>query len=151
MRGVSLAAVLMVWLVTAMPARAGLYSTDEHLLDLVFGHPANYAGALQTLQQVVAVELTNDPKSPRGQVLKRVNELERDLRDGRLSSQHRVNLSTYYVRLNQPDKAVALLEAIPRVQRDWMALSNLATAYQLTGNLDRADSYLEQALAKLPR
>ena len=151
MRGVSLAAVLMVWLVTAMPARAGLYSTDEHLLDLVFGHPANYAGALRTLQQVVAVELTNDPKSPRGQVLQRIKELEEELRDGRLSSQGRFNLSTYYVRLNQPDKAVALLEAVPRMQRDWMALSNLATAYQLTGNLDRADSYLEQALANWPK
>jgi tetratricopeptide (TPR) repeat protein len=129
-----------------------LYNTEsEHLLDLVFGPPANYARALRTLQQVVAVELTNDRDSARGQVLQRVEQLEQQLRDGKLSGQGRVNLSAYYVRLNQPEKAIDLLEAVPARQRDFMTLSNLATAYQLTGNLDRADRYLTQALANWPR
>jgi tetratricopeptide (TPR) repeat protein len=152
MRGLFIAALLAEGLLAATPAHAGLYNTEgEYLLDLVLGPPADYARALRTLQQVVAVELTDDPKSPRSQVLQRVKQLEQELRDGRLSAQGRINLSAYYVRLNQPEKAIDLLEAVPRHQRDFMTLSNLATAYQLTGNLERAEQYLAEALENWPR
>src|SRR5262249_36160897 len=51
---------------------------------------------------------------------------------------------------NEPEKAVALLESVPYRQRDWMLLSNLATAYQLTFRLERAESYLMESLEKWP-
>lgn len=151
MRGLSVAAVLAVWLLPPMFARAGVYNTEERLLDLVFSHPNNYQEAVRTLQQVVAVELENVPKSARDQVLQRVNTLEKELNEGRLSLQGRINLSAYYIRLNQPEKAVALLKDVPAAQLDFMAWSNLATASQLTGNLERAESYLMNALDNWPR
>src|SRR5262249_11458578 len=101
--------------------------------------------------QVVAVEFTNDPKSPRGEVLQRVKDLEQLLHSGRISAQERINLSTYYVRLNEPQKAINLLNEVPERQRDWMLWSNLATAYQLTGNLDRAATCLSFALENWPQ
>jgi hypothetical protein len=150
MRGLLVSAVLAAWLLTAPPVYAGLYNTEEHLLNVLTGRPSDYTRALVTLQQIVAVELTNNPKSSRAGVLQRVKNLEQELHDGTLSLQDRVNLSAYYVRLNDPEKAIALLEALPADRRNWMALSNLATAYQLAGNLDRAEQYLVQALDAWP-
>jgi hypothetical protein len=151
MRGLSVAAVLAVWLLPASPARAGVYNTEERLLDLVFGHPNNYTRSVLKLQQVVAEALENDPKSARNEVLQRVKYYEQELAEGRLPLQGKVNLSAYYIRLNQPEKAVALLEALPRAQRDFMAWSNLATASQLAGNLERAEAYLTEALDHWPQ
>ena len=150
MRGLLVSAVLAAWLTTPAPAHAGLYNTEEQLVDILTSHPSNYTRALVTLQQIVAVELTDNPKSSRAQVLQRVEDLEQSLHEGTLSLQDRVNLSAYYVRLNDPEKAIALLEALPPDRRNWMALSNLATAYQLAGNLVRAEQYLVQALDAWP-
>jgi hypothetical protein len=143
--------VLAAWLLPSAPARAGLYNTEERLIDLVAGHPAEYSRFLVGLQQVVAVDFTNVKDSPRYQVLQRVKQLEEELNEGRLSARGRVNLSALYVRLNEPEKAVTLLEAVPRKERDFTALSNLATAYQLTGNLVRAETYLAEALDNWPK
>jgi tetratricopeptide (TPR) repeat protein len=128
-----------------------LYNTDERLLDVVAGPPGNYTRFLVGLQQIIAIDLTNDERSTRYIVLKRVKELEQGLKEGRLARQDRVNLSAYYIRLNEPEKAIALLEAMPRQQRDFMAYSNLATAYQLTGNLARAETFLTEALENWPK
>jgi hypothetical protein len=151
MRGPLVATLLAAWLLPSVPAQAGLYNTEERLIDLLTGHPADYSRFLVSLQQIVAVDLTNVKDSPRYRVLQRVKELEQELSEGRLSAQGRVNLSAYYIRLNQPDKAVTLLEDVPRRQRDFMTLSNLATAYQLTGNLVRAETYLIEALDNWPK
>jgi len=150
MRRLSVAAVLTVWLLLAIQARAGLYNTQEPLLGVVLEQPARYTSFLNELRQIVAVEMTNVENSPRRQVLERVAALEAKLADGQISMQDRINLSAFYVRLNEPEKAVSLLESVPHRQRDWMLLSNLATAYQLTPNLDRAESYLMEALEKWP-
>jgi tetratricopeptide (TPR) repeat protein len=145
------AAVLAGGLLATAPARAGLYNTDEKLWDWAFGPPAAYARALDSLQSVVAVETEKDPNSARAQVLSRVSDLERKLRDGSLSYEERINLSAYYVRLNDPEKAVALLEAVPPGQRDFLAWSNLATASQMAGRLERAEAYLTSALESWPK
>src|SRR5262245_45953099 len=150
MRRLSVAAVLAVWLLSALPAQAGLYNTQEPLLVAIFDRPDRYTALLNDLRQIVAVEMTDVPESPRMQVLKRVAALEEKLADGQISMQERINLSAFYIRLNEPGKAVALLESVPHRQRDWMLLSNLATANQLNGNLERAESYLMEALEKWP-
>src|ERR1700730_1620249 len=113
MRRLTVAAVLTVWLLPTLPAQAGLYNTEEPLLIRVFGPPAQYMDFFQDLQRIVAVELTNRKDSPRDQVLTRVDALEEELKEGRLSPQGRINLSAFYVRLNDPAKAITLLEAIP--------------------------------------
>jgi tetratricopeptide (TPR) repeat protein len=151
MRGLSVAAVLAVWLLPALPAQAGLYNTEERLLNYVFSPPGEYRRFLRDLQQIVAIEFTNSKDSPRHQVLQHVAALEKMAEEGRLSSQDRVNLAAFYIRLNDPAKAIALLEAVPPRQRDWMAWSNLATASQLAGNLERAEAYLSEALENWPK
>src|SRR5262249_37404765 len=102
------------------------------------------------LQSVVAVETERNPNSPRSQVLQRVKALEKKEQDGSLTYEERVNLSAYYVRLRQPDKAIRLLTALPPRQRDFVVLSNLAMASQEAGQLDRAESYLVDALESWP-
>jgi hypothetical protein len=150
MRRLSIAAVLTVWLLPTSQARAGLYNTDEPLLNVLLNAPQRYPELLLYLQQVVAVELTGNSDSSRFKYLERVRERERKLADGKLSLRERTDLSADYVRLNEPTKAVELLEAVPHKQRDWRLLSNLATAYQLKGNLERAEAYLMDALEKWP-
>jgi hypothetical protein len=143
--------MLTVWLLPTAKVQAGLYDTEEPLLPTVLNAKERYAELLLNLQRVVAVELTDVPKTSRFRYLERVRDRERKLAEGQLSAQERTNLSAEYVRLNEPKKAVALLEAVPHKQRDWMMLSNLSTAYLLDGNLDRAESYLMEALEKWPK
>ncbi|HMF12717.1 MAG TPA: tetratricopeptide repeat protein, partial [Gemmataceae bacterium] len=153
MRGLVVTAVLAAWLLPPVPARAGLYSTREHLLHYVFGPPADFKNELDNLQSIVAKVTEKSPGSPRRQVLAQVETLEQKRRDGNLIYEDRINLSACYVRLQQPetiDKAIRLLEELPRGERDFVALSNLATAYQLAGNLQRAESYLTDALESWP-
>jgi tetratricopeptide (TPR) repeat protein len=140
-----------VWLLPTLPAHAGVYNTEEPLLNVLLDAPAQYPALLRYLQTIVAEELTHDEKSSRYSVLRRVETLERQLKEGQLTEQERINLSAFYIRLNKPEKAVALLEPVPHKQRDWMLLSNLATAYQLLGSLDRAEAYLMEALENWPQ
>lgn len=60
----------------------------------------------------------------------------------------RVSLSAYLIRLGQADQAVQVLEGLARGvgRNNFMVAANLATAYQLLGDLQRADDYLQQAL-----
>ena len=150
MRRLFVAAVLAVWLLSALSVQAGVYNSQEPQLVAIFDRPDRYTALLNDLRQIVAVEMTDVPESPRMQVLKRVAALEEKLADGQISMQERINLSAFYIRLNEPGKAVGLLESVSHRQRDWMLLSNLATANLLTGNLERAESYLMEALEKWP-
>lgn len=89
--------------------------------------------------------------------------------NGGLTPVDRVNLSGYHLRLGDPltpagkshfQKAIRVLEEVPSTDRDFMVLANLATAYQLLGTgltgrelysvLQRAQGYLEQAMAVWP-
>src|SRR5262245_57974379 len=151
MRGLSVAAMLAVWLLIALPAHAGLYNTEEPQLGLLFGDFRQYYAALGNVQSVVAKELENKRESARFQVLRRVEALEKKLHDNELTYQERVNLSAFYVRLNEPEKAIRLLEAVPPEQRDFLVWSNLATASQLAGQLETAERYLRNGLANWPK
>jgi hypothetical protein len=154
MRGLLVSAVLAAWLLLPAPARAGLYSTREHLLDYIFGPHAAYKGELDALQSIVATVTENDTRSARHQVLSQIEILEKKRNDGNLGYEERINLSACYMRLHQPetfDKAIRLLEELPRQERDFVALSNLATAHQLAGNLPLAERYLTEALESWPQ
>jgi len=154
MRGLLVSAVLAAWLTMPATTCAGLYSTREHLLDYIFGSHVAYKGELDDLQSIVAKENEGNPKSPRRQVLAQIEILEGKRGDGSLTYEDRINLSACYVRLHQPetiDKAIRLLEEVPRQERDFVALSNLATAHQLAGNLPLAERYLTAALESWPQ
>src|SRR5262249_40950793 len=101
----------------------------------------------------IGVEVPGRPKgSLRDQYLQRAAELEAKERSGECTVDDRINLSAYYIRLLQYAKAVEVLHPMVRVRRPhFMALANLATAYELQGIPERALSYHEQALAVWPR
>jgi len=68
----------------------------------------------------------------------------------------RVSLSAYLLRLGQPEdvgQAIQLLEGLARGagRSNFMVAANLATAYLLTGDLQRADDYAQQALSVWPK
>jgi tetratricopeptide (TPR) repeat protein len=151
MTGRSVTAALAVWLLMTMPARAGLYNTEEPQLGLVFGDFRRYYEALGNYQSYVAKELESREGSMRYRALRRVEELEKKQRAGELTYEERVNLSAYYVRLNRPEEAIRLLEAVPREQRDFLVWSNLATANQMAGQFEPAARYLREALAGWPK
>jgi hypothetical protein len=151
MRGTILAAVLAGWLLTTATAQGGLYSTFEPLQALVFGTPAEFRDGVRKLQAVNNVDIPESENRIRAQVLANTHELEAKERNGTLTYVDRINLSAFYVRLNEPNKAVTVLEAIPAHRRDFLALSNLATAYQLLGQSEPAERHLMAALDTWPR
>src|SRR5207302_2618344 len=78
----------------------------------------------------------------------RISELEAKSRAGGLTTEERVNLSAYYVRIRHAEKAVTVLDPVSRAA-NFMVLSNLGAAYE-SSDLVRAISYSEQALAAWP-
>jgi tetratricopeptide (TPR) repeat protein len=84
--------------------------------------------------------------------LKRAAELEAKEKNGGWTTEDRINLGFYYIRLVQPSKAIRVLT--PAASQDkphFLALANLATAYELAGVMDRAISYRQLALSAWPR
>ena len=95
--------------------------------------------------------LRNAQNPVRKRYLSHVAELEEKEKRGDLTVEDRVNLSGYYLRLEQFEKAVSVLNPVAgTAQADFMVLSNLATANELAGRLERAISYADQALRKWP-
>lgn len=145
------------------PAQAGLYNTEDpgppwsgRLAPNEF--PVWPAPELRQLLDVA--EQLRSALLPQSRLRKlydqRIAELEAKQRSSALSTEDRVNLSAYYLRTRQPlnplphlEKARAVLEPVKH-QRDFMVLSNLGMANELSGDLDRAISYSEQALDAWP-
>jgi tetratricopeptide (TPR) repeat protein len=90
--------------------------------------------------------------SLRKHYLTRRDELQAKARAGGLTTEEKVNLSEYLIRLRQFEEAVELLTPVAAQERqNFMVFANLATAHQGAGRLDRARSYLEQVKDYWPR
>jgi tetratricopeptide (TPR) repeat protein len=133
------------------PALAGLYNTVEPPTgpsptpDGVEVLPFSYFRQ-DVLPDLLQIAVEQPESAPRRRYLDRRDELQRKARAGRLSAEDTVNLSECLIRLRQPDKAIELLFPASRQERsNFMLLANLGTAYQLTGELRRAEDYLEHA------
>jgi hypothetical protein len=136
---------------TAGPLRAGVYRTDEQVNPEVFKNVKAFKDALDGLR-VLAIE-RNDPTSRRARLLAQAAELEAK---GELTVNDRINLSALYIRLSNPqtprlEDAIRVLgPALESDPANFMVLANLATAYFLSGQLDRAIHYQNQVLEKWP-
>jgi hypothetical protein len=133
-------------LLIAPAARAGVYLPAEP----VVGPTTNVQLFINLLSDLRGLRAPDNPLRKR--YLARIAELEaKDQRDS-LTVEDRVNLSGYFLRVDQPEKAVEVLGPVANsVQTDFRVLSNLSTAHELAGRPDRAISYGEQALAHWPR
>src|SRR5947209_13860743 len=143
------AAALASVLLSSLPLQAGLYNTDEPYRGPRLGdNGATALGFSQfrdllTTNLGIAVTLQESPT--RKHYLEKSAELERKARAGALSTQEKVNLSEYLIRLGKVEEAVQLLTPLANQERsNFMVFANLATAHQLAGRPDRALSYLEQ-------
>ena len=143
------AAALASVLLSSQPLQAGLYNTDEPYRGPRLGdNGATALGFSQfrdllTTNLGIAVTLQESPT--RKHYLEKSAELERKARAGGLSTQEKVNLSEYLIRLGKVEEAVQLLTPVASQERsNFMVFANLATAHQLVGRLERAGLYLEQ-------
>jgi tetratricopeptide (TPR) repeat protein len=89
----------------------------------------------------------------RQRYLARAEELRKKVEADPDNVSDRISLGAYYIRLAQFDQAIQLLEGAARGlgRNNFMVLTNLATAYQMLGDLpslQRADDYLSLALGK---
>lgn len=162
MAGVALVACLA----GAAPARAGVYNSLETELwphaDSGQNRPDQFTSFerfLMLLGQLrgLPVDRPQDGRISRPVFLERVRELEDKGRRGTLTVDDRIDLGACYIRLSTPDApryeaAIRVLEAAASGKSpNFLALSNLATAYHLSGQPERAIHYLRQSLAAWPR
>ncbi len=154
MRYLALSAALLV--LTSGALRAGLYNTVEPATGPAVGEagvkPLGFTQFRDVLNGLVQIGIEK-PESPgRKHYLELRDSLQRKTRSDKLSIEESVNLSEVLIRLRQYEEAVDLLtRAVAQDRRNFMALANLATAHQLAGRLDRALSYLQQALDVWPK
>jgi hypothetical protein len=160
------AAALLATALSPQAARAGVYFTTG-TFTAEFSRPddpdaqepwplasASFSQFHQDLAayRAAAVEPKDQKPSPiHLRYKRRVQELEGKESRGILSVDGRINLGAYYIRLQQPQKAIRLLEPVARQSRHFMLLANLATAYEMAGGMnERAIDYRQQALAAWP-
>jgi hypothetical protein len=129
------------------PSSAGLYNTvpNEQL-----------SGPLQLaqFQRVYGyyMRLYNPISPERALYADWIARLERKEKepDG-LSDEDRINLSAFYIRLRQPEKAVGVLAPLDTPERrNFLVAANLSMAHFLSKRMERAIDYAEQALKAWP-
>jgi hypothetical protein len=130
-------------------AAAGLYSTAEPprgpQRTAQGVKPLGFSAFRDDLTTYLTIAVETQVTPSRKHYLEKSAELERKERAGSLTTEERVNLSEYLIRLGRYDRAIQLLTPVARTERrNFMVFANLGTAHQLAGQLDRALSYLEQ-------
>jgi len=95
------------------------------------------------------LQIGNDqlkPNQNREAYLKAAQQLQAKVRTGTITTDERVTLSEYLLRLRRFEEAVEVLTpAAAQERRNFMVFANLASAHQLAGRLDRAINYLQQS------
>jgi tetratricopeptide (TPR) repeat protein len=145
--------ILIVALVPLSSARGGVHYSGEQVAEL----PAQWRGYLvdqRALRMLAASPAANAPALP----LRESYRAERDrlvefqTRGARpLTADENSDLGALYIRLGEPDKAVALLrEGLRRSPKHFATAANLGMACQLAGDLDQAAAALEMAVALAP-
>lgn len=132
-------------------ASAGLYYSGEHYAEL----PSRFRGFLVDYRalRAAAIERPRDaPVSPlRMDFLVALERLEKLAKTRALTADETADLGALYVRLGQPDKSIALLLPAARKSPEHFRLAaNLGSAFQISGDLERAADYLEEAVRLAP-
>jgi len=148
-------AALVSGILCPLPVGAGLYNTDEPYRGPRLTGTVAALGFSQfrdVLTNELAISSTLQETPGRKHYLEKSAELERKARGGTLTTQEKVNLSEYLIRLGKVEEAVQLLTPVAAQERgNFMVFANLATAHQLAGRLERAQDYLEQVKYAWPK
>jgi tetratricopeptide (TPR) repeat protein len=131
-------------------ARAGLYYSGEQYAEL----PSRFRGFLidhRALRTAAVERPGNLPASPlRDDYFAAAEKLEKLAKTRVLTADETADLGAVYVRLGKLDKALAVLVPAARKTEHFRLAANLGTAFQLSGDLDRAADYLTEAVRLAP-
>jgi len=165
MRRILMIFLLLVWSSAFSGVRAGVYSMPEKPGDQPVGPlvekdavkplPSDlFKGALDTQRGLLTDKLlSKSVELKRQDYLKKIDSLQAKVRAGQATVNDQVNLSAYLIWTGNFTDAIQLLDPLARGEqgKHFMVLSNLATAYQLAGQMERVSSYLQQASDHWPQ
>jgi tetratricopeptide (TPR) repeat protein len=131
-------------------ASAGLHYSGEQFAEL----PSRPAGFLLDHRALRAAgfERTDGLPSPlRGDYLAAAERLEKLAKTRALTADEAADLGAVRIRLGKPDQALNVLAPAARKSPNhFRVAANLGTAFQLTGDLERAATQLEEAVRLAP-
>jgi tetratricopeptide (TPR) repeat protein len=143
--------ILLALLLLPSSARAGLYYSGEQFAEL----PSRMRGFLidHRALRVAAIERPGDaPVTPlRDDYLAAVERLEKLSKSQALTADESADLGAAYLRLFKLEKAFTVL--VPAARKDpkhFHLAANLGTAFQLSGDLERAAEHLFEAVLLAP-
>jgi len=142
---------LFAVLIAPFVAEAGVHYSGETFNDL----PANWRGFLldhRGLRMIGASPGSGIPTHVlRQQYLSLAEKLETQAKAKPLTADEAADLGALYVRLNRPAKAIDLLRPAAQAHpTHFRILSNLGTAWQLSGDLAAAERALREAVRVAP-
>lgn len=142
---------LMLILTFATPSRGGLHYSGETFAEL----PSQWRGFLVDVRQLRLLAVPRADGSAtllREQYLQAAQALQRQAEKTPLSADDAADLGALWLRLGQPEAALAVLRpAQQRHPTHFRLVSNLGTAWQMLGDLEQAARTLEQAVALAPQ
>ncbi len=148
---VAMIAAMIAAMLSPAPAFAGLHYSGEQYAEL----PSRMSGFLvdHRLLRAAAIERPGDiPASPlRDDYLIAAERLEKLAKSRALTADEAADLGAVYVRLGKLDQALSVLLPAARKNINHFRLAaNLATAFQLAGDLEQAAEYLGEAVKLAP-
>ncbi|MFN4260476.1 MAG: hypothetical protein ACK4RK_14375 [Gemmataceae bacterium] len=169
MRALVIVITLLLGLLPHASLRAGLYRTDGPNAGPEAGPDGSVepfaldyfrTSVLPNVLKIALHDEANRNTPQRLEALQRLDALQQKERRGELTTEDRVNMSYYLLRLHNPQenqfathaqKAFAVLFPTTREARDnFLAFSNMATVYQMLGETRSAVDMLQMALDVWP-
>lgn len=131
-------------------ARAGLYYSGEQFAELP-SRPSGFLTDHRALRAAGYARPDGLPSPLRNDYLAAAARLEKLAKARALTADETADLGAVYVRLGQADEALNLLApAVRTFPEHFRIAANLGTAFQLTGDLGRAATQLEEAVRLAP-
>jgi hypothetical protein len=143
-------AVLAVAALSAPPASAGLHYSGEQFAELP-SRPSGFLIDHRALRAAGYERPDGLPSPLRDDYLAAAGRLEKLAKTRALTADEAADLGAVLVRLGKPGEALNVLApAARKFPEHYRVASNLATAFQLSGDLDRAATTLEEAVRLAP-
>jgi len=142
---------VLVVVLAAAPARAGLYYSGETAAEL----PSQWRGFLMDHRALRLIGVTPAAGAPihllREQYAEAAGKLEEAAKKRALTADEAADLGAILVRLGRPAKAIEILRQAHRDHPDHFRIAaNLGTAWQMNGDLNEAARALQEAVRLAP-
>lgn len=147
---IRLVAVAFIALATSPAVRAGLHYSGEQFAELP-SRPSGFLTDHRALRAAGFERADGLPSPLRDDYLAAAERLEKLAKTRALTADEVADLGAIHLRLGKADKALNVLAPAARKFPEHFRLAaNLGTAFQLSGDLDRAATQLEEAVRLAP-